>query len=541
MAGKSNPLYDLSPPPLQIPDATPVTPRSFQSETQFPPPGGTKAGGVANMAANFLHGMLAAKDVGERKKQETAQFSISSAWQMYQQLQATASDPSAPEDARKQATANLGKAYQVWVHNVEQYTQPGDKPKSKGAKGVLSRMGGALTAQKPTLGTEDMLALYKSPQMIQMMSQPHGASPEQQTAQLKLQEEQRNQEQLKKADEINKQLTEALGHTDTPEGRIKAAQLLQQQQALTGQLKDIQDPRATELQRQAEESTAKLRNQMANDALPAYQKMQSGQPLNQAEKSVLSAYGITEEKPDPLQIYMSMKGKRATNKLTGQPVEVKDDRDALNLYMADQAYWNKVGEKPTAYEEQNADLKKNIKASLRLELGREPTDAEAAERWMQVNYSPKGSAADKPRQLPTVEKGAIQQQVYSDLSSNDRWKKFVGEGSAKGSLRILPRSQFNKDDQAEYDQMLQEVGHQLADRGYSAEDIREVTGGAGFGMSPTPPSMGKAGPKGVGPTKKYKVSSGGQTIEEEMTQDEVNAMKKAYPGWKVEEATAGSL
>jgi hypothetical protein len=544
MAGKSNPLYDLSPPPIQIPEATPV--ESMRSggagaNAQFPPPGGTKAGAVANIASSFLHGMLAGKDIKERKMQETAQFSISSAWQTYQQLQATASDPSATEEARKMATANLGKAYQVWINNVEQYTQPGGKSQKKGVKGVLSRVGGALTAQKPTMGTEDMLALYKSPQMVQMMSQPHGPTLEQQTAQLKLAEEKRNQEQLQKADEINKQLTEALGHTDTPEGRIKASQLLQQQQALTGQLKDVQDPKTKELQAQAEQNELQLKSQMSKDAMPAYEKMQRGLPLTDAEKTVLGAYGIKEDKPDPLQIYMSMKGQRTTNKLTGRPVDVKNDRDAMDLYMADQAYWNKVGEKPTAYEEQNADLKRNIRMVFKAENGREPTEEEAAQRWMQVQYPPKTSAADKPRQIPTEEKGAIQVAVYRDLQANPKWKEFVKTENVGSTVsprqvtRLVPHSGLSKEKQAQYDDMMKEVHNQLAARGFSEQDITEVTGGREYQMEGTPPSVANVKPGQA--KKKYRVSYGGKTTEEEMTQSEIDGLKKDFPHFKVEEVT----
>ena len=505
-----------------------------------PASGTGHAGQFANLASNFLHGMLAGKDVNERKMQQTAQFSISSAWQTYQQMQATASDPSASEEARKMATSNLGKAYQVWIDNVERYTQPGGQPKKKGVKGVLSRMGGNLTAQKPQFGTEEMLQLYKSPQMMQMMSQPHGPSIEQQKQQLELAQVKKQGEQMDKVDAINKQLSDALGHTDTEEGRIKASTLLQQQQALTGNLKDIQDPRATELQRQAETNTAKLKNQISVDALPAYQKMKQGIPLSPADKSVLSAFGITEEKPDPLEIYMNMKGKRATNKLTGRPVDITNDRDAMDLYLADQAYWNKVGQKPTAYEEQNADLKKNIKLALTKELGREPTEQEAAQKWMDITYPTK--PGEKPRQIPSPEKAQVEQSIYNDLSSNKRWENFVEPGAGKGSLRIKARSAVNKDDQKEYDNMLQHVGSQLADRGFSAEDIREVTGSTGFGMSPTPPSVtGKPGPKGVGATKKFTITDGKQSTQEEMTQEEADEFKKKYPHYKIEAATAGGL
>lgn len=541
MAGKSNSLYDLSPPPLAIPEATPVTPRSFQTETQAAPPGGTKAGAVANIAANFLHGMLAGKDVKERKMQETAQFSIQSAWQTYQQLQATASDPSAPEDARKMATANLGKAYQVWINNVEQYTQPGDKPKKKGVKGFMSRMGGNLTAQKPTMGTEDMLALYKSPAMVQMMSQPHGPSPEQQKAQIELQQTKKASDQMDQIDAKTKQLNSILEKgVSTDEDRANATKTLAQIQALKGELKDVPDPLSDKAKRardQADAAEGQLKSKMATDASAAYDKKQRGLPLSPTEQQILSAY-LPEGKTDPFQIYQNMIGKRATNKLTGRPVDVKDDRDALDLYLSDQAYWAKVGRNPTEYEMQSAETKAAIKSSLKMQLGREPNDDEIRTKWLDLTYGPKPGST-KDQKIPGPEKVNIAQSVYNDLSSNDRWKKFVEPGAGKGSLRLKPRSQFNKDDQGEYDQMLQEVGHQLADRGFSSEDIREVTGSGGFGMSPTPgPLPGKPGAKGIGATKKYKMTSGKQTIEEEMTPDEMEAMKKAYPGWKVEEVVA---
>lgn len=540
MGGRPNPVYDLSPPPIEIPAPTPVGPRP--EPNQMAPASGTgHAGQFANIASNFLHGMLAGKDVHERKMQQTAQFSITSAWQTYQQLQATASDPSAPEDARKQATANLGKAYQVWIDNVERYTQPGGQPKKKGVKGVLSRMGGNLTAQKPQFGTEEMLQLYKSPQILQMMSQPHGPSPEQQQQQLQLQREKKTNEQMDQVDSVNKQLTGLLSNgVKTDEDREKAANLLAQQQALTGNLKEIPDPRATQLKREAENATLKLQSTMATDGMAAYEKKQRNQPLSPTEERVLSVY-LPEGKTDPFTIYQNMIGKRATNKLTGRPVDVKDDRDALDLYLADQAYWNKVGQKPTAYEEQNADLKKNIKLALQKELGREPTEQEAAQKWMDITYPTK--SGEKPRQIPTPEKAQIEQSIYNDLSSNKRWREFIEPGAGKSSLRIKARSAVNKDDQKEYDNMLQHVGSQLADRGFSAEDIREVTGSTGFGMSPTPPSMngGKPGPKGVGATKKFTITDGKQSTQEEMTQEEADDFKKKYPHYKIEAATAGGL
>jgi hypothetical protein len=541
MSSKPNPMYDMSPPPLQIPEATPVAPRSFQAETQTAPPGGNKAGGAANIAANFLHGMLAGKDVKERKMQETAQFSISSAWQTYQQLQATASDPSAPEDARKMATANLGKAYQVWINNVEQYTQPGGQPKKKGIKGVMSRMGGALTAQKPTMGTEDMLELYKSPQMIQMMSQPHGPSPEQQIAQIQLQQTKKASDQMDAIDAQTKTLTESLGKDmSSDDNRSKAVSELSKLQALKGELKDVPDPlsdRAKKARDEADVSEAKLKGKLSDAAMVAYDKKQQGLPLSPTEERLLSAY-LPEGKTDPFQIYQNMIGKRATNKLTGREMDVKDDRDALDLYLSDQAYWAKVGKNPTEYEQQSKETKDAIRSSLRGEYGREPSDDEVRSKWLNLTYGSKKE--DKPRQIPTAEKSNISQSIYNDMSSNDRWKEFVEPGTGKGSLRLKPRSQVAKDRQSEYDDMLQHVGSQLKDRGFSDEDIREVTGSPGFGpsnMSQTPPSMsGKISPKGVGPTKKYKVSSGSQSTEEEMTQQEADEMKKANPNWKVEES-----
>lgn len=538
MGGRANPIYDLSPPPIEIPAATPVGPRPEPNQSA-PASGTGKAGQVANIAANFLHGMLAGKDVKERKMQQTAQFSISSAWQTYQQMQATASDPSASEDARKMATSNLGKAYQVWLDNVERYTQPGGQPKKKGVKGVLSRMGGNLTAQKPEFGTDEMLQLYKSPAMMQMMSQPHGPSMEQQQQQLQLQREKKANEQMDQVDSVNKQLTGLLSNgLKTDEDREKAAGLLSQQQALTGNLKEIPDPRAAQLKREAENATLKLQSTMATDGMAAYEKKQRGQPLSPTEERVLSVY-LPEGKTDPFTIYQNMIGKRATNKLTGRPVDVKDEKAALDLYLADQAYWNKVGEKPTAYEQQNADLKKNIKLALTRELGHEPTEAEAAQKWMDITYPTKGTA----QKIPTPEKQAIQQRMYKDLGATKRFADFFESETLKDGQKVYsrkPAGDMDEKTQKEFNNTMIAMHDYLADKGYSETDILEVTGQAGFGLATPPPSPpGPRGkPVGVGPTKKYKVSSGGQAIEEEMTQDEVDAMKKAYPHWKVEAISA---
>lgn len=520
-------------PDIQLPQSTPVEPRSAPGPLPAEAGYGGKTAGGLNIAANFLHGWLASKDVAEDKMQKQAQFEISTAWGSYQNMQAMASDPTLPEDQRKTAAGNLSNSYQNWINAIQRYTQPSDK-KKKG--GILSRMGGAMKAQKPQFGTEDLLSMYQSPQMVKLMSTPRGPSADQQIDAIKLKDAQRTDKQLDDVADKTQKLEGILSKgISTDADRESAVTALTGLQAARGDINTIPDPRAEAAKRDADLATNKLQQQLSTDALGAYDKKQRGLPLSPTEENLLSAY-VPQGKTDPFSIYQNLIGKTATNKLTGKPVEIKNDRDAQDLYLSDQAYWAKVGRAPTEYEEQTADVKAAIRSKLKADTGQDPTDDQVRSKWLEMTTGTKPAAA---KQIPTAEKSAIQQQVYTDVQANPRYKKFVGDGQAKGSLTIKPRNQFNKDDQAEYDNMLQEVGHQLSDRGYSAEDIREVTGGAGFGkdygMTP-PPTINHAGK-----TKKYRVSSNGQTVDQEMTDDEAAAARKSYPNWKIEEAPAGGL
>ena len=515
-----------------------MKPAAFEKPEPLPAEAGYagKPGQAANLIGNFLHGWMAGKDVSEQKMRQKAQYEVGAAWNTYQQAQQRASDPSLSQEDRQVAAQNIGKAYNLWLDTIGRYVGPDQGQGKKGGKkqGIMGRLGGAFKAEKPQLATEDLLALYRNPAMVKMMTTPQGPTAEQQKQQIELQQARRLEDTAKQVDEKTKSLNTILekGANLTDDDRANAVNTLTQIQALQGNLKDIPDPRADQAKKTAEQATAKLQAQMSTDALSAYDKKQRGLPLSPTEERLLSAY-LPEGKTDPFTIYQNMIGKRTTNKLTGKPVDVKDDHDAMDLYLSDQAYWAKVGRNPTEYEMQSADTKAAIRSKLRIDLGHEPTDDEIKSKWLDLTTGPK-VATEKPRNIPTAEKAAIQQSVYRDLAVNDRWKRFTDVPDSKtGLVRILPRSRFNKDDQKEYDNMMNEIGSQLADHGLSAEDIREVTGSAGFGqyqMGATP------GVTHAGPTKKYRVRRGNESVEQEMTADEVAALKKAYPNWTVEES-----
>jgi hypothetical protein len=553
--------------PLPTPEPTPVqvTPASI---SQPPPPQGGyvgKGGQVANIAANFLHGWLAGRELKEKKMQDAARAQVAQSYQAYQNLQQMASDPSMPEEQRKKAADMLGTAWSNYVSTISKYAGPKEgEGKKKGIGGkVKGALKGMFEPQQPELTTQSMVQMLQN--LTPIASKARGPTPEQELATAQAKEAQLAIGNMEKINKLTGDLQTILQNPNrTDEDNKKAQDITLQINSLKGQIKpeDIPTARQRELkdaQEKADLATAQVRSQVADSALSAFNKKHANQPLTDQEQRAYDTFFPPGQPPSAVEIYARMKGKGVKDPISGRTVQIpqgpEGDVAALNLAARLEAK-HKAMEGQFSFEMQNAPIKDAIRARFKILNGREPTQDELKKEWLDAVYGT-GKAAKEGVATGKEPEAATVQDVFLSVASmqNGRFSQFFHnktptklgpggkeEAGGKPDEMMKPREGFSPEQQKEWDLAAQEVAHALQDRGYSNDMIAMIVGqeavNRALHMAPPPPP-----PSGAKKVRIIAKGPNGEVQEAEGTEENIEAIKKeaANNHWTIEVKPIGEL
>ena len=564
MSTQANPLSNFQLSPLPIPDSQPVQMQPARPPEPQPTQAGYahKAGQGANIIANFLQGMAAGKAYKEQKEAKAAQTEVTNAQSQYQFLQGVASDPDQSDEKRAQAAKLLPGAWTDMIAAYQKYVGPSEKEqqgKSKVRK-VGERLTRGVRAEKPVLIGDEQFEMLKK--MGPLMSMPQQPTAQQKEEHLRVQnldtQSKRMDTASQELDEANKMI--AAGDLRDPEKRQKVLERITMAQNTLGNVspKDLPDPLKEKLDKAATEAATvgeQMKTEFSKDAMQAYAKQKRGEPLTEAEQRALDLFLPPGKPPDPLSIFMKLKGQEIQDPLDpGRKRKINDDRDAYNAFLDNEAA-AAARAKQADFNSQQQPVKDALKAKWRTEHGgQEPTKGDLESAWLNLYTAAGGgkAATEKEKELTVAQQKEVGQSTIGSVSKmyGGKWSRFfmdrnrttdpkTGKTVEHGSpdYTMLSRNDFNAEDQKEWDKAAQATISELQNRGLSLDQISTIVGREAveraLQMSPRPDQQGGAG--GAGKARKVKISylnpatKKQETQEVELTAD-MAAIKKEFEG-----------